>query len=116
MSETLMERGFNLVSGGTDNHMFLVDLQNKGITGKEAERLLLESDITTNKNAVPNDPQKPFVTSGIRIGTPAVTTRGMKEKEMIKIANMVADILEGKDKKNYRKEVQALAAEFPINR
>ncbi len=116
MSETLMERGFNLVSGGTDNHMFLVDLQNKGITGKEAERLLLESDITTNKNAVPNDPQKPFVTSGIRIGTPAVTTRGMKEKEMIKIANMVADILEGKEGENYRKEVQALAAEFPINR
>ena len=116
MSETLMERGFNLVSGGTDNHMFLVDLQNKGITGKEAERLLLESDITTNKNAVPNDPQKPFVTSGIRIGTPAVTTRGMKEKEMIKIANMVADILESKEGKSYRKEVQALAAEFPINR
>lgn len=114
--ETLMERGFNLVSGGTDNHMFLVDLQNKGITGKEAERILLESDITTNKNAVPNDPQKPFVTSGIRIGTPAVTTRGMKEKEMVKIANMVADIIEGKSEKNYRKEVHALAAEFPINR
>ncbi|WP_028857015.1 serine hydroxymethyltransferase [Psychrilyobacter atlanticus] len=114
--ETLVERGFNLVSGGTDNHMFLVDLQNKGITGKEAERILLESDITTNKNAVPNDPQKPFVTSGIRIGTPAVTTRGMKEKEMVKIANMVADIIEGKSEKNYRKEVQALAAEFPINR
>ena len=80
MAETLIERGFNLVSGGTDNHMFLVDLQNKGMTGKEAERLLLEADITTNKNAVPNDPQKPFVTSGIRIGTPAVTTRGDEGK------------------------------------
>lgn len=114
MSETLIERGFNLVSGGTDNHMFLVDLQNKGITGKEAERLLIEADITTNKNAVPNDPQKPFVTSGIRIGTPAVTTRGMKEKEMVKIANMIADVIESKEGKTYRNEVQALAAEFPL--
>lgn len=114
LGETLIERGFNLVSGGTDNHMFLVDLQNKGITGKEAERLLLEADITTNKNAVPNDPQKPFVTSGIRIGTAAVTTRGMKEKEMVKIANMIADVIESKEGKTYRKEVQALAAEFPL--
>ncbi|MGB6128382.1 MAG: serine hydroxymethyltransferase [Psychrilyobacter sp.] len=116
MGETLVERGFKLVSGGTDNHMFLVDLQNKGITGKEAERLLLEADITTNKNAVPNDPQKPFVTSGIRIGTPAVTTRGMKEKEMIKIANMIADVIENKEGKKYRSEVQALAAEFPLHK
>lgn len=116
MGETLVERGFKLVSGGTDNHMFLVDLQNKGITGKEAERLLLEADITTNKNAVPNDPQKPFVTSGIRIGTPAVTTRGMKEKEMIKIANMIADVIENKEGKKYRNEVQALAAEFPLHK
>ncbi|MEI6857245.1 serine hydroxymethyltransferase [Psychrilyobacter sp.] len=116
MSETLIERGFNLVSGGTDNHMFLVDLQNKGITGKEAERLLLEADITTNKNTVPNDPQKPFVTSGIRIGTPAVTTRGMKEKEMVKISNMIADVIESKDGKIYRNEVQALAAEFSLHK
>jgi len=116
MSKTLIERGFNLVSGGTDNHMFLVDLQNKEITGKEAEKLLLEADITTNKNAVPNDPQKPFVTSGIRIGTPAVTTRGMKEKEMIKIANMIADVIENKEGKKYRSEVQALTAEFPLHK
>ena len=116
MSETLIERGFNLVSGGTDNHMFLVDLQNKGMTGKEAERLLIEADITTNKNAVPNDPQKPFVTSGIRIGTAAVTTRGMKEKEMVKIANMIADVIESKEGKTYRNEVQALAAEFPLHK
>lgn len=116
MGETLVGRGFKLVSGGTDNHMFLVDLQNKGITGKEAERLLLEADITTNKNAVPNDPEKPFVTSGIRIGTPAVTTRGMKEKEMVRIANMIADVIENKDGKGHKKEVQALAAEFPLHK
>ena len=86
--------GVNMVSGGTDNHLMLIDLQNLGITGKELEHRLDEVYITLNKNAVPNDPQSPFVTSGVRIGTPAVTTRGMKEPEMVKIADMIADIIE----------------------
>ncbi|MBO4780924.1 MAG: serine hydroxymethyltransferase, partial [Lachnospiraceae bacterium] len=82
LAEELVARGFNLVSGGTDNHLMLVDLQNKNITGKDAEHLLDAVNITCNKNAVPNDPQSPFVTSGIRLGTPAVTSRGMKEADM----------------------------------
>ena len=89
LADALMEEGFQLVSGGTDNHLMLVDLQNKGITGKELQRRLDEVYITVNKNAVPNDPASPFVTSGIRIGTPAVTTRGLKEEEMKTIARLI---------------------------
>ena len=89
LAEELVKRGFNLVSGGTDNHLMLVDLQNKNITGKDAEHLLDAVNITCNKNAVPNDPQSPFVTSGIRLGTPAVTTRGMKEADMKIIAEAI---------------------------
>ncbi len=89
LADALMRRGFNLVSGGTDNHLMLLDLRNKGITGKEAEAFLESVHITVNKNAIPFDPQKPMITSGVRIGTPAVTTRGMKEGEMEKIAECI---------------------------
>lgn len=89
LAKTLMEKGFNLVSGGTDNHLMLVDLQNRQLTGKEAEHRLDEIGITVNKNAIPFDPQSPFITSGIRIGTPAATTRGFKEEEMVKIGEII---------------------------
>lgn len=93
LAEELVARGFNLVSGGTDNHLMLVDLQNKNITGKDAEHLLDAVNITCNKNAVPNDPQSPFVTSGLRLGTPAVTSRGMKEADMKLIAEAITIVL-----------------------
>ena len=93
LANKLMELDYNLVSGGTDNHLMLVDLRNKGITGKQAEKALEEAGITVNKNAIPFDTQSPMITSGIRIGTPAVTTRGMKEKEMILIAEMISRVL-----------------------
>jgi len=116
LAKTLGSRGFKIVSGGTDNHMFLVDLQNKEITGREAERILIEADITTNKNSVPNDPEKPFVTSGIRIGTPAVTSRGLKETEMTELGNIIADIIEGRSGESYRERVKELALKFPLYR
>lgn len=93
LGDELTKRGFDLVSGGTDNHLLLVDLRNKGITGKRAEGLLDEVGVTVNKNTVPYDPQSPLVTSGIRIGTPAVTTRGMKEKDMVSIAEIIETII-----------------------
>lgn len=95
LSETLLARGINLVSGGTDNHLMLLNLVGTGVTGKQLEKWLDEAHITVNKNAVPNDPEKPFVTSGVRIGTPAVTTRGMVEKDMEVIGNCIADIIRG---------------------
>ena len=102
LAESLMKRGFRLVSGGTDNHLMLVDLRNMGVTGKAAEKLLDAANITCNKNTIPNDPEKPFVTSGIRLGTPAVTTRGMKEADMDTIAEaiylVVKDVEGNKDK------------------
>ena len=114
LGETLTERGFKMVSGGTDNHLLLVDLQNKEITGKEAEKLLMDAGITVNKNAVPNDPEKPFVTSGIRIGTPAVTTRGMKEDDMVKLGNIIADVIEKRDGNPYMREVVEMARKNPL--
>ena len=87
MAKTIMKRGYKIVSGGTDDHLMLIDLIDKNMTGKDAETALGEAYITTNKNAVPNDPQSPFVTSGIRIGSPAITTRGFEEKESEVIAN-----------------------------
>ncbi len=98
LSEELIKRGFTLVSGGTDNHLMLIDLRNKGITGKAAEKLLDEIGVTVNKNTIPFDPESPFVTSGIRIGTPAVTTRGMKEPEMVKIAEIFELIINNQEK------------------
>jgi glycine hydroxymethyltransferase len=93
MADALMQRGFKIVSGGTDNHLFLVDLIDKNITGKDADAALGRANITVNKNAVPNDPRSPFVTSGLRIGSPAVTTRGFGEAEVTQLAGWIADIL-----------------------
>jgi len=94
MAATMMQRGYKIVSNGTDDHLMLIDLIEKKITGKDAEAALGQAYITTNKNAVPNDPQSPFVTSGLRIGTPAITTRGFKEKESEQVANWICDILD----------------------
>lgn len=95
LGSQLQARGFDLVSGGTDNHLLLVDLRKKGVTGKDAEKALDAVGITVNKNTIPFDPEGPFVTSGIRIGTPALTTRGMTEEAMVKVGNLIADALEG---------------------
>ena len=116
LADTLLSRGVKLVSGGTDNHLMLVNLVGTGVTGKELEHLLDEARITVNKNAIPNDPEKPFVTSGVRIGTPAVTTRGMKEEEMKQIGNMIADVIEQKEAavEKVKQNVLALCKKYPI--
>jgi len=118
MAKTIMSRGFKIVSNGTDDHLMLIDLIDKNITGKDAEAALGEAFITVNKNAVPNDPQSPFVTSGIRIGTPAVTTRGFKEKECEQVANWMCDILDKLQDRamieKVKKSVLALCAQFPV--
>ena len=116
LADELTQRGVDIVSGGTDNHLMLLDLRSKGITGKELEHRLDEVRITANKNTIPNDPQSPFVTSGLRIGTPAVTTRGFKEPEMKLIAGWISDIIndfEG-NKDRVLGEVQTLCEKFPL--
>ncbi len=118
MSKVLQERGLRIVSGRTDSHVFLVDLQAKNITGKDAEAALGRAHITVNKNAIPNDPQKPFVTSGIRIGSPAMTTRGFKELEAEKLAHLIADVLEAPNDEaviaRVAGEVKQLCDKFPV--
>lgn len=114
LAEELVKRDFNLVSGGTDNHLMLIDLRNKGLTGKEATLLLDEVNITVNKNAVPNDPEKPMITSGIRIGTPAVTTRGLKEEDMVKLAEAIDLTLQKTEKGKAKKIVEQLTAKYII--
>lgn len=118
LAKALSERGFRVVSGGTDNHMFLVDLTNKGITGKEAEEALERAGITVNKNLIPFDKKSPNVTSGIRIGTPAVTTRGMKEEEMDLIADLITRVIESYPSEQVEKEVARKVSElceaFPV--
>ena len=116
LAEELVKRDFNLVSGGTDNHLMLIDLRNKGLTGKEATLLLDEVNITVNKNAVPNDPEKPMVTSGIRIGTPALTTRGLKEEDMVKLAEAIDLTLQKteKGKAKAKEIVEQLTAKYII--
>jgi glycine hydroxymethyltransferase len=118
LGETLTERGFRLVSGGTDNHLLLVDLRTKGITGKAAEAALGLAGITVNKNVIPNDPQSPFVTSGIRLGTAALTTRGMAEAEMRAIAGLIDGAIAQRDDaaavSRIASEVRELAAAFPL--
>ena len=118
MAKVTKDRGYKVVSGGTDNHLYLMDLVAQGITGKDAEAALGAAHITVNKNAVPNDPQSPFVTSGIRIGTPAVTTRGFKEKEVQQLAGWVCDILDHMQdttvRDQVRAEAQKLCARFPV--
>ncbi len=118
MAETLTERGLRIVSGRTESHLFLVDLRAKKVTGKDAEAALGKAHITVNKNAIPNDPEKPFVTSGIRVGSPAMTTRGLREAEAGEVANLIADALEAHadDAKlaAVRAKVNALCAKFPV--
>lgn len=118
LAEEMVKRGFRIVSGGTDNHLMLVDLRPKNVTGKIVANVLDEALITVNKNMIPFDPEKPFVTSGIRIGTPAVTTRGMKEAEMVKIADFIERAVEVRDDAealaSLREEVKAFANEFPM--
>ncbi len=118
LATTLTERGLRIVSGRTESHVMLVDLRPKGITGKEAEAVLGEAHITTNKNAIPNDPEKPFVTSGIRLGTPAMTTRGFREAEAALTGNLIADVLDNpRDPANIasvRERVNQLTSQFPV--
>ena len=118
MAEVIIARGYKIVSGGTENHLMLVDMIGKGITGKDAEAALGLAHITVNKNAVPNDPEKPFVTSGLRIGTPAVTTRGYKEPECVALAHWICDVLDNPNDENViagvRENVEKQCAEFPV--
>ncbi|MDH6240278.1 glycine hydroxymethyltransferase [Polynucleobacter sphagniphilus] len=118
LAETLIERGLRIVSGGTDSHVMLVDLRAKKMTGKEAERVLGEAHITCNKNGIPNDPEKPMVTSGIRLGSPAMTTRGFKEAEARQVGHFIADILDNpNDPENIAKvraQVAELTKRFPV--
>ena len=120
MAKGFIERGYEVVSGGTDNHLFLVSLIKQGITGKDADLALGKACITVNKNSVPNDPRSPFVTSGLRIGTPAITTRGFKETESAMLTDWICDILDDLDNEEKIKSVQAkvaeLCAEFPVYR
>jgi glycine hydroxymethyltransferase len=118
MAETLVKRGVRVVSGRTESHMFLVDLRAKKITGKDTEAALGGAHITVNKNAIPNDPEKPTVTSGIRVGSPAMTTRGFKDAEAAQVANFIADVLDAKGDaakiERVRRDVMALCARFPV--
>lgn len=118
MADALVKGGLRIVSGGTDNHLMLVDLRSKGVTGKMAEEGLEKAGITCNKNSIPNDPEKPFVTSGVRLGTPAITARGMKEDEAVQIAEMIIKVLENvnDDEKiaEVKNEVLKLAEKFPL--
>jgi glycine hydroxymethyltransferase len=118
LAKALMAHGFQVVSGGTDNHLMLVDLRNRNLTGKVAEKTLDLAGITVNKNTVPRETQSPFVTSGIRIGTPAVTTRGMREGEMATIAALIDRVLAAPEDQSVidavRTEVRALAGKFPL--
>jgi glycine hydroxymethyltransferase len=118
LANCLAEKGYHILSGGTDNHLMLIDLRNKNITGKDAEAALVKADITVNKNAVPFDDKSPFVTSGIRIGTPAITSRGLKEEQMVIIADLIDRVLlnPGNDTviSNVRKEVHELMQDYPL--
>ena len=118
LAEGLLERGFKLVSGGTDNHLLLVDLRSKGVTGKDAEKALDHAGITVNKNTVPGETASPFVTSGIRIGTPALTTRGLGVAEMREIARLIDTVVTSKDDEaaiaGVRAEVSEICGRFPL--
>ena len=123
LGETLVKNGFNLVSGGTDTHLILVDLRSKGITGKEADLALENAGITCNKNGIPNDPNPPAITSGIRLGVPAITTRGFNEEDVVEVANLITEVVDDfvKNKdyesdtiKNVREKVKNLCKKHPI--
>lgn len=118
LAQTLAERGLRIISGRTESHMFMVDLRPKGLTGKAADAALGLAHITVNKNAIPNDPESPFVTSGIRIGSPAITTRGFKEEEARLVANLIADVLDNPTDEAViaatKAKVHALTSRFPV--
>jgi len=118
MAKELMAKGYKIISGGTDNHCMLIDLRSKNITGKEAEKALGEADITVNKNMVPFDDKSPFVTSGIRIGSPAITSRGLKEKDCVKVVELINAALMNKDNPKelakIRKKVNAMMGKRPL--
>jgi glycine hydroxymethyltransferase len=118
MAKIFMERGFKIVSDGTDNHLFLVDFITQGLTGKAVDAALGKANITINKNTVPNDPQSPFVTSGIRIGTPAITARGMKENEAVLLTSWICDVLDDLDNstviESVKDKVLTLCKDFPV--
>jgi glycine hydroxymethyltransferase len=118
MAKTFIERGYKIVSGGTENHLMLVDMIGRDVTGKDAEEALGKAHITVNKNAVPNDPRKPFVTSGLRVGTPAVTTRGYQEEDVIELTNWICDVLDAPDDEavitKVRDNVTAQCKKFPV--
>jgi glycine hydroxymethyltransferase len=120
LAAVLQKRGVRIVSGGTDSHMFLVDLTPKNLTGKDAEAALGRAHITVNKNAIPNDPQKPMVTSGVRIGSPAMTTRGFKKAEAERLADLIADVLDAPTDERVisrvAEDVKALCAKHPVYR
>jgi len=120
LAEALMENGFRLVTGGTDNHLMVVDLRNKAITGKEAEAVLESAGISVNKNTIPFDPRKPFDPSGIRIGTPTVTTQGMKEEQMRQIGKLITEAIDSRDDRQklerIRRRVKELCQLFPAYR
>ena len=118
MAQQFIQRGYRVISGRTESHVFLVDLRGQKLTGKEADRLLGEAHITVNKNSIPNDPESPFVTSGIRIGTPAITTRGLKEKDAIEVVNFIADVLDNPGNNEISSSVKSKVSEmmkkFPV--
>lgn len=112
LAKALNDKGFDLVSGGTDNHLVLVKLVNKGVTGKLAENLLDDANITTNKNAIPNDPQSPFVTSGLRLGTPAMTSRGFKEEDVVRTVEAIALVIDNPEDAAAMEKARAIVKEL----
>jgi glycine hydroxymethyltransferase len=118
MSDAFVAKGYKVISGGTDNHLMLIDLRSKNLTGKLAEESLIKADITINKNMVPFDTQSPFVTSGIRIGSPAITTRGLKEKDAVKVVDLIDEVLQAPEDdsnlKTVKRKVRALMKKFPL--
>ncbi len=118
MAKAFVDRGYKIISGGTDNHLMLIDLRSKNLTGKQAEDALIQADITINKNMVPFDTQSPFVTSGMRIGTPAITTRGMKEKDVVKVVELIEEALKKPDDQKHliamKKKVNRFVQKFPL--
>jgi glycine hydroxymethyltransferase len=118
MSDAFVAKGYKVISGGTDNHLMLIDLRSKNLTGKLAEESLIKSDITINKNMVPFDTQSPFVTSGIRIGSPAITTRGLKEKDAVKVVDLIDEVLKAPEDegnlKSVKRKVHAFMKKFPL--
>jgi glycine hydroxymethyltransferase len=118
MAKAFVERGYDIISGGTDNHMMLIDLRSKGLTGKLAENTLVKADITINKNMVPFDDKSPFVTSGMRVGTAAITTRGLKENDMVRIVELIDSVLTNHDNDSKisaaRKDINSWMQEYPL--